>query len=42
MMEPAVAGTTACSAKYSAERDGKDLGEAVCDLRRLQPEERRR
>ena len=24
---------SACSQKYSAERDGKKLGEAVCDLR---------
>jgi len=28
-----VAGASACSGKYSAERDGKKLGEAVCDLR---------
>lgn len=25
--------TSGCSQKYSAERDGKKLGEAVCDLR---------
>jgi len=25
--------TTGCSQKYSAERDGKKLGQAVCDLR---------
>ena len=29
----AVAGATACSGKYTAERDGKDLGQALCDLR---------
>jgi hypothetical protein len=26
-------GLTGCAQKYAAERDGKDLGEAVCDLR---------
>ena len=25
--------TTSCARKYSAERDGKKLGEAICDLR---------
>jgi hypothetical protein len=29
----------ACSEKYSAERDGKKLGEAVCDLRDADSEE---
>lgn len=29
----AVLFTTGCSQKYSAERDGKKLGEAICDLR---------
>ena len=28
-----LAAATACSGKYSAERDGKDLGQALCDLR---------
>jgi ABC-type phosphate/phosphonate transport system substrate-binding protein len=28
-----VVGASACSGKYSAERDGKKLGQAVCDLR---------
>jgi len=27
-----VAGVSGCSGKYAAERDGKDLGQAVCDL----------
>ena len=29
----AVAMLSACSQKYAAERDGKKLGEAICDLR---------
>jgi ABC-type phosphate/phosphonate transport system substrate-binding protein len=28
-----LAGVSGCSGKYAAERDGKKLGEAVCDLR---------
>ena len=28
-----------CSQKYSAERDGKQLGEAVCDLREAETQE---
>jgi hypothetical protein len=28
-----VAGMTGCAAKYAAESDGKNLGQAVCDLR---------
>jgi len=31
--------TVGCSQKYSAERDGKKLGEAVCDLREATSEE---
>lgn len=31
--------TSGCSQKYSAERDGKKLGEAVCDLRNATSEE---
>jgi hypothetical protein len=30
---------TGCAEKYSAERDGKDLGEALCDLREAEPDE---
>lgn len=29
----ALAAATACSGKYASERDGKDLGQAMCDLR---------
>jgi hypothetical protein len=29
----AVVGAAGCSQKYAAERDGKQLGEAICDLR---------
>jgi hypothetical protein len=29
----AIAMSTGCSQKYAAERDGKQLGEAICDLR---------
>jgi len=31
--------TTGCSQKYSAERDGKNLGEAICDLRGAESQE---
>ena len=30
---------TGCSQKYSAERDGKQLGEAICDLREAESQE---
>jgi hypothetical protein len=33
---------TACSGKYSAERDGKDLGQSLCDLREATSQEEAR
>src|SRR5262245_28150269 len=35
----AIAITSGCSQKYSAERDGKKLGEAICDLREADSQE---
>jgi len=35
-------GATACSGKYSAERDGKDLGQSLCDLREATSQEEAR
>ena len=35
----AVVLATGCSQKYSAERDGKNLGEAICDLRDAESQE---
>jgi hypothetical protein len=35
----AVVLATGCSQKYSAERDGKKLGEAICDLREAESQE---
>ncbi len=35
----ALAATVGCSQKYGAERDGKKMGEAICDLREADSQE---